>query len=161
MPGRADGNPVCGSRQEIAKELSELEKRYDENGTVLITVNDDLPAFRAGVLDDSGICAQRLTEGVNSALQQLEVIDFGRDQQDVDTFVPCVDRLREETDEKMSNATNSIIRHQRLANEMEILNEMTHRVTGLERALLRGVSKRDRLMQELGQYRDEIQSACE
>ena len=135
--------------------MSILEERYDDNGIVLIAVNDDLPAFRSGVLDEEGICAQRLGEDVYTALAQVEVIDLVPDRQVVDTFITCVDRLREETDEKFSTTTSSI-RARRLANEMELLNEMTHRVTGLERALLRGISKRDRLVQELEQYR-----ACE
>ena len=160
VPVDSEGNPVCGSRQEIAERMSMLEERYDANGKVLIAVNDDLPAFRSSVLDEEGICAHRLAEDVYSALAQVEVINLAPDRQVVDTLITCIDRLREETDEKF-NKTTSSIRVRRLANEMELLNEMTHRVTGLERALLRGISKRDRLVQELEQYRQLVHDACE
>lgn len=156
----SESGPVCGSRQEIDRRMSTLEERYDANGAVLIAANNDLPAFRSRVLDEEGICARRLAEDVYSALAQVEVIDLAPDRQVADAFVSCIDRLREETDEKF-NTTTSSIRVRRLANEMELLNEMTHRVTGLERALLRGISKRDRLVQELEQYRQLIQDACE
>ena len=160
LPVDAQGNPVCGSRQEMAERMSRLQDRYDANGTVLIAVNDNLPAFRSGVLHEEDICAQLLAEDVDSALAQVQVINLEPDRQIVDTLITCVDRLRDETDKKFDTTTNSI-RARRLANEMELLNEMTLRVTGLERALLRGISKRDRLVQELEQYWREIQGACE
>ena len=161
VPVDSGGSPACSSRREIAERTSMMEQRYDANGTVLIAVNGDLPALRAGVLDEEGICAQRLAKRVASALKRLGVIDFETDQQAVDIFVACVDRLREETDAELNKETNSGIRLQRLTNELGHLGDVTHRVTGLERALLRGISKRDRLMQELEQYREEIEAACE
>ncbi|MDE0206070.1 MAG: hypothetical protein OXP66_08580 [Candidatus Tectomicrobia bacterium] len=160
LPVDAEGNLVCDSRQDIAERMSKLEKRYDANGMVLIAVNADLPAFRSAVLDEEGICAKSLAGEVYSALARVEAIDLEPDHQIVDSFIACVDRLREETDEKFRMSTNSI-RVRRLAREMELLNGMTHQVTGLERALLRGISKRNRLVQELEQYGQEIQGACE
>lgn len=154
------GKTVCGSRQKMAERMSRLQKRYKAHGNVIIAVNDALPAFRAGVLDTEGICGVALAEDVDSALAQVRVIDLEPDRQVVDTLITCVDHLREETDDQFNTTTNSI-RAQRLANEMQLLNEMTLRVTGLERALLRGISKRDRLVQELEQYQQEIQGACE
>ena len=160
LPVDTQGQPICGARQDLAERMSRLQQRYDAHGAVIIAVNDALPAFRAGVLDMEGICAPRLAENVDSALARVGVIDLEPDRQVVDTLITCVDRLREETDDKFNTTTNSI-RAQRLANELEILNAMTLGVTGLERALLRGISKRDRLVQELEQYRQEIQGACE
>ena len=160
LPVDTQGKPVCGVRQDLAERMASLQQRYDAHGAVIIAVNDALPAFRAGVLDMEGICAPRLAENVDSALARIGVIDLEPDRQVVDTLITCVDRLREETDDKFNTTTNSI-RAQRLANEMELLNAMTLGVTGLERALLRGISKRDRLVQELEQYRQEIQGACE
>ena len=161
VPIDSGGSQVCGSRREIAERTSMIEQRYDAHGTVLIAVNGDLPALRDGVLAEEVRCTQRLAKRVDSALKRLGVIDFATDQQAVDTFVACVDRLREETDAELKEDAISGIRRRRLNNELGHLGDVTHRVTGLERALLRGISKRDRLMHELEQYREEIQAACE
>ena len=150
---------TCGSRQDIIAQIKALQGRYDDHGTTIIAVNDDLPTFRQGVLDTRRVCTPRLTDSIGAALARVDGLDLEADYRVVDTLTACVDRLRQATDDELSAATSNI-RMQRLAEEMERLTSMTHQVADLERALLRGISKRDRLVQELGQYRQEIGDAC-
>ena len=150
---------TCGSRQDIITQIKALQGRYDDHGTTIISVNNDLPTFRQGVLDTRRVCTPRLTDSIGAALARVDELDLEADYRVVDTLTACVDRLRQATDGELSAATSNI-RMQRLAEEMERLTSMTHQVADLERALLRGISKRDRLVQELGQYRQEIEDAC-
>ena len=150
----------CATRQEMAERVTGLRKRYAAHGRAIVGVNDELPAFRAGVLDMGRVCTQRLANDITTARGRVEGLDLEADYRVVETLVVCVDRLREATDDELSATTNNI-RMQRLAGEMERLARMTHRVADLERALLRGISKRDRLVQELGQFRQEIDAACQ
>ena len=149
----------CAPREELAERMIELEERYGEHSEAIIDVNGELPSFRESVLDTARVCTRRLANDIASALERVAVLDLEADHHVVDTLTLCVDRLREETDDELS-ATTSNIRMQRLAAEMERLGVMTHRVADMERALLRGISKRDRLVQELGQFREEIAAAC-
>lgn len=159
LPVDAQGNPVCGSRQEVAEQMSRMKQRYHAFSAVIIAVNNNLPTFRRGVLDARRVCTPRLTDDIGSALVRVEGLDLEADDRVVDTLTACVDRLRQATDGELSAATSSI-RTQRLAAEMDRLTSMTHQVTDLERALLRAISKRDRLVQELGQFRQEIEDDC-
>ncbi|MCY4515169.1 MAG: hypothetical protein OXC69_08580 [Candidatus Tectomicrobia bacterium] len=93
-------------------------------------------------------------------MAQVRVIDLEADYRFVDKLTACVDLLRESTDDEL-RAPTSNIRVQRLVEEMERLTSMTHKVTDLERELLRGISKSDRIVQEVGQFRQEIKVACE
>ena len=144
----------------MTKRISELQQRYEEHGTAIIDVNDQLPTLRKGVLDIERVCAKRLTDDIASAMARVEVLEVETDREDVNILTACVDRLREETNDELK-ATKINIRLQRLATEMERLVKMTHLVEELERALLRGISKRDRLVQELGQFQREIKAACQ
>ena len=149
----------CASRQEMAEMLTGLRQRYGEHGEAIIGVNDEVPEIREGILDMDRVCTDRLANEIASAREQVELLDLGADHRVVGTLTTCVDRLREKTDNDLSAATSNI-RMQRLAAEMERLGSMTHRVADLERALLRGISKRDRLLMELGQFQQEIEAAC-
>ena len=153
------GEAPCASRPEMAEVITGLRQRYGEHGKAIIGVNDEVPAFREGVLDLERVCTDRLANRIASARARVEVIDLEADHRVVGTLTTCVDRLREKTDDDLSAATSNI-RMQRLAAEMERLGSMTHRVADLERALLRGISKRDRLALELGQFQQEIEAAC-
>ena len=115
--------------------------------------------LRRTVLDMERVCTERLAKHIGSALGGIEALDLAADYRVVERLTGCVDRLREATDDELS-ATTSNIRMQRLAVEMERLGRMTHRVADLERALLRGISKRRRLVQELGQFQREIEAVC-
>ena len=160
---RTDGTPgmdaPCASRQETAERITGLQQRYGEHGEAIIDVNEELSGFRKGVLDMERVCTQPLASDIASARARVEVLDLEADYRIVDDITACVDRLREKTDDELSAMTSNI-RMQRLAAEMERLGSMTHRVADLERALLRGISKRDRLVQELGQFQREIEAAC-
>ena len=143
----------------MAGTITALRERYQEHGRAIIEVNDALPSFRAAVLDMERICTERLADELASALTRLEALALSADHQVVDSLTNCVDRLREETDGELS-ATTSNIRMKRLAAEMERLGHMTHRVADLERALLRAISKRDRLVYEFGQFEEEREAVC-
>lgn len=154
------GSPAsCGSRQEMVGTITALRERYQDHGRAIIGVNDALPSFRTAVLDMELICTERLADELASTLERVEGLDLAADYRIVDTLTICVDRLREETDDELS-ATTSNIRMKRLAVEMERLGRMTHRVADLERALLRAISKRDRLVYEFGQLREEMEAVC-
>ena len=144
----------------MTKRISELQGRYKKHSTAIIDVNDQLPTLRKGVLDIKHVCAKRLTDDIASAMGRVKVLDVETDREDVNILTACVDRLREETNDELK-ATKSNIRLQRLAAEMERLGSMTHRVADIERALLRGISKRDRLLEELGQFQEEIKATCQ
>lgn len=150
----------CGSRHELAATITVLQDRYEEHGEVIIVVNDELPSLRRTVLDMERVCTERLAKYIGSALTRIEALAIAADYRVVETLTACVDRLRGETDEELSGA-GSNIRMQRLAVELELLGRMTHRVADLERALLRGISKRDRLLLELGQFQREIEAVCQ
>ena len=154
-----DESAACAPRRELSKTINALLERYDDHGRVIIAVNDELPMLRRAVLDMEHVCTERLGNHIGSALGGVEALDLAADYRVVERLTACVDRLREETDEELSR-TASNIRMQRLAVEMEQLGRMTHRVADLERALLRGISKRDRLVQELGQFQQEIEVVC-
>ena len=139
--------------------IGALQDRYDEHGRTIIAVNDELPRLRKTVLDMERVCTEHLSDDIGSALGGIEALDLAADYRVVERLTGCVDRLREETDEELSG-TSSNIRMQRLAVEMVRLGRMTHRVADLERALLRGISKRERLVQELGQFQQEIEAVC-
>ena len=158
--GTQSSSGACGSRQEMTERISELQQRYKKHGTAIIAVNDQLPTLRKGVLDIERVCAKRLTDDIASAMARVKVLEVETDREDVNILTACVDRLREKTNDDLK-ATEINIRLQRLAAEMERLGSMTHRVADLERALLRGISKRDRLVQELGQFQQEIKAACQ
>ncbi|MCY4515168.1 MAG: hypothetical protein OXC69_08575 [Candidatus Tectomicrobia bacterium] len=51
----AKGNPLCGSRQEIAEHMLHQQQRFDAGGAVIIAVNNNLPTFRSGLLDAESI----------------------------------------------------------------------------------------------------------
>lgn len=150
---------TCGSRQELSTTIGVLQERYDEHGRTIIAVNDELPMLRKMVLDVEHVCTERLAKHIDSALSGVDARDLAADYRIVEKLTGCVDRLRQATDEELS-ATASNIRMQRLAVEMEQLGLMTHLVADLERALLRGISKRERLVQELGQFQQEIKAVC-
>ena len=152
-------NVSCASRQEVADLMEGLEERYKEHGEAIIQTNGRLPAFREKLLDAEQVCSRDLEGDIVAGYSMVERLELEADRDMVDELTICVDRLRHETDEQLSATTNNI-RMQRLAAEMERLGSMTHRVTNLERALLRGISKRDRLVEELGQFRQEIEVTC-
>lgn len=160
---RSDGpdgeSAACGSRSDLSTTIGALQDRYEEHGRAIIAVNDELPRLRKTVLDMERVCSERLATHIDSALSGIEALDLAADYRVVERLTACVDRLREETDEELSR-TASNIRMQRLAVEMERLGGMTHRVADLERALLRGISKRMRVAQELGQFQQEIEAVC-
>ena len=158
--GTQDSSAPCGSRQEMAETIQAMLKRYEGHGRAIIEVNDKLPWFRQAVLDMERICTERLANDVASVLTRLEGLDLAADYQVVDRFTTCVDRLRQETDDELS-ATKSSIRMKRLAAEMERLGLMTHRVADMERALLRAISKRDRLVYAFGQFQEEMEAVCQ
>ena len=158
--GTRGSSAPCGSRQEMAETIEALLERYEGHGRAIIEVNDKLPWFRRAVLDMEHICTERLANDVASVLTRLEGLDLAADYQVVDRLTTCVDRLRRETDDELS-ATKSSIRMKRLAAEMERLGLMTHRVADMERALLRAISKRDRLVYAFGQFQEEMEAVCQ
>ena len=160
LPGGPQGEPPCGTAKEMETTIAALHERYEGHGRAVISANDKLPSFRGAVLDDESICTERLASEIAATLARIEALELAVDYRAVDMLTVCVDRLRKETDEEIS-ATASNIRMRRLAAEMERLGTMTHRVADLERAFLRGISKRNRLVEELGQFRQEVEAVCQ
>lgn len=160
LSGGARDETPCGTAKETEATIAALQERYEEHGRGIIGANDKLPSFRGAVLDDESICEERLAEEISATFALIDALELAVDYRAVDALTVCVDRLRKETDEEIS-ATASNIRMRRLAAEMERLGTMTHRVSDLERAFLRGISKRDRLVEEFGQFQREIEAVCQ
>ena len=152
--------PACGLRPALLGELTLLRKRYESHGSVIVDVHEELTSFRGGVLDVERACSRSLAEDIADARQRVAKLDLDADHRQIDGLTICMDKLRRKTDSEL-NETKSNIRLQRLAAEMERLHLMTDLVTELERALVRGVNKRGRIVQELGQFQQEIQDACQ
>ena len=150
----------CDSLEEVSKAIEETKGRYMKYGDVIIKVNKNLPGFRKHLLDPKHICLSEFEKLVASGIQQLEEIDIRGDQQYVYGHGVCMDRLRREIDAKMSQDTNTIIRQQRLAAQQDRLRGINEQIINLDLSLLRGISKRDRLIQELKSFHEEIKEAC-
>ena len=151
---------ICGSRQEMAERISGLENSFNRRSDIIIGVHGLLPGFRVGVLDTEGICASSLHNEIESAMAGVSGLVLDPDLQTVAGLASCLDRSRETTNKGLVS-TESTIGLLRLDRELALWTKMTMRVTELEQALLRGVSKRDRLMQELELFRHEIAQACQ
>lgn len=149
----------CDSREKIDDNLGEIEERHAEAADTIIDANQDLRNFRAGLLNLDEICEPRLADGIASAETRLLELDIETDRTATNEISICIDRLRKRTDNDLKQADSSI-RMRRLAAEMEGLIAVTERAMELERALLRGRSKRDRIVQELRQFQQEIENAC-
>ena len=150
----------CGTLEEITETFNEVEGHYDEYSKVITEVNGKLLGFRERVLDLERICEARFGEDVGYEIRRLNELDILGDQQHISGPSVCVDRLRREIDEKMSEEINTI-RLQRMAVQLTRLTGMNNQIIDLERSLVRGMSKRDRLIQELEYIHEEIGGACQ
>ena len=150
----------CGTRDEMDLRLGEIDERYAEYSRTILPVNDDLPRFRKDVRDIDKACAQQLNSSIASAIKKLEEIDFEADSDLALDLMVCVDRLRRETDGEFNAPGITTIRMQRLSDELDRLTDLTLRVQNMQGALRRAVSKRNRLVEELIQYKQEIQGTC-
>ena len=153
-PGR------CGPLEEIAETIKEARERYGEYSSAIAEVNGKLPDFREGVLDPERVCERRFGDDIGYAIRRIKELDILVDQQHVGGLSVCVDSLRRETDDKMSEEI-STIRLQRLAAQLDRLRDTNEQTMSLERSLVRGISKRDRLVQELEHFHEEIKRACQ
>ena len=165
--------------------IAALDERYESHGRAIIVVNDTLrsfrkaliggestdatlwsqimapfSSFRGAVIDDESICKEGLAEEVAATLARIEALEFAVDYREAGELSVCVGRLQKETDEEI-NAMASNIRMHRLTEKMERLITMSHRARDLEMAFQRGVNKRDRLVEELGQFQREIEDECQ
>ena len=150
----------CGPLEEITEAIKEVEDRYGEYSDAIVEVNNKLPGFREGVLDPERACGRRFGDDIGYAIRRLEGIDILGDQQHAGGLGVCVDRLRRETNDKMDEENISTIALQRLAALLERLKGANGQIISLERSLVRGTSKRDRLVQELEHFHEEIKRAC-
>lgn len=155
-PGEAGS---CGTLKEIEDRMEEVKERYEEYSLAINKANDKLPDFRKEILDPERVCARRTRDEIGSAIVWVRKIDILDDQKIVNTFAICIDGLRRETERNMDEA-DTTVRLQRLAARMEQLQAINDESMDVERALLRGISKRKRLLQELEQFHEEVTDAC-
>lgn len=150
----------CGPLEEITETIQKIEGHYDEYSKAITEVHGKLSGFRERVLDLERICEPRFGEDVGYEIRRLKELDILGDQRHIDGPSACVDRLRMEIDAKMSDEINHISL-QRLGVQFTRLKDMNDQIIDLERSLVRGMSKRDRLVQELEDYHEEIRGACQ
>ena len=156
-PGGCDSS--WGSREKIAEALGNLDERRRDAGRAINDTNENLAEFRKALLDEDEICESDLVENIVSAESRLVNLGIEGDLTAVAMIAVCIIDLRRRTDDAFDRATGSI-RLRRLGAEMERLTAIVERAMNLEKALLRGVNKRDRVVGELGQFRREIGIAC-
>ena len=159
LPDVGPGTIGCGPLEEITETIKEVEDRYREYSGAIVEVNDKLPGFREGMLAPEHICERRFGDDISYEINRLKELAILGAQQHVGRLSVCVDRLRRETDDKMSEEI-STIRLQRLAALLARLKNTNDQTINLERSLVRGISKRDRLVQELEHFHEEIRGAC-
>ena len=151
----------CGSREDMALSMDEMDERYAEFKQVILGVNEDLRTYRSDMRDVHKACASQTKSSITSALRRLQKLDIGADVEWAVGLSNCVDRLRRKTDEEFNKDGISTIRLQRLSDELARLTKMTHRAQDRERELGRADSKRNRLKDELGQLKHEIDRDCQ
>ena len=145
----------CVSRKEIVARTGALKARFEESARTITGINGEMPAFREGVVDVR-VCTENLTKDITAAVVRLESLDIGTDCRAIAELGPCIDRLREDTDNKLDVATSSVAL-ERLAAELERVRSMNEQLIAVEQALHRGVSKRRRLLQELSEFGQELE----
>ena len=151
----------CDPLEEITETIREVEERYGEYSDAIVEVNSRLPDFREGMLDPVRVCERRFGDDIGHEIGRLKELDILRDQRHVDGIGVCVDQLRRETDKEMGKEGITTIRLQRLAARLEQLTDINHQIINLQEALVRGNSKRDRLIQELDHFHEEVKETCQ
>lgn len=154
------GTGYCGSLEEITETIKEVEERYDGYSVAIVEVNSKLPGFREGMLDPEHICERRFGDDISYEISRLKELAILGAQQHVGRLGVCVDRLRRDIEDKMSEENISTIRLQRLVVLLARVKNTNDQTINLDRSLLRGISKRDRLVQELEHFYEEIKGAC-
>ena len=150
----------CGTREDMALSMDEMDERYAEFKQVILGVNGGLRTYRSDMRDVDKACAPQTKSSITSALRRLQKLDIDADVELAVGLSNCVDRLRRSTDEAFNKDGISTIRLQRLSDELQRLTKATHRAQDMERALRRADSKRNRLKEELGQLEHEIDNDC-
>ena len=145
----------CVSRKEIVARTGALKAKFEESARTIIEINGEMPAFREGVVDVR-VCTENLTKDITAAVVRLESLDIGTDCRGIAELGPCIDRLREDTDNELGLATSPVTL-ERLAAELDRVRSMNEQLIAVEQTLHRTVSKRRRLLQELREFGQELE----
>ena len=155
-PGDTRAMPMsCVSRSQMAARIGDLEARFEEHAKTIVEINGEIPALREGVVTVRG-CTEELDRKMATAVVRLEGLDIGTDCRAIAELGPCMDRLREDTEDRLKRATTATA-IRRLAGELKQLTSMNERAVAAEQAIYRGVSKRRRLLQELREFARELE----
>ena len=156
-----EGGPDrCGTREDMDLRIGEVEERFGEFRQTINAANRDLPIYREDVRDINKVCTPQVEGSLASAISRLDRLEIETVYDMAVELLVCVDQRRRTIDGGLSQPVISDIRLRLLNDEMERLTDTTHRVQDMEQALLRAVSKRRRLAEELMQIRQEVSSAC-
>ena len=151
---------ACGTREDMDLKIGEVEERFVGFRQTINAENNDLPTFREDVRDINKVCTPQVEGSIASAINRLDRLEIETVYDDTVESLACVDQRRRAIDRALNQPNITTIRIRILTDEMERLTDTTHRVQDMEQALLRAVSKRRRLVEELTQIRQEISSAC-
>ena len=157
VAGFAQENPEeismsCVSPNKIAARMGDLEVRFERSARKINEINSDLSKFRGWVVGPN-ICTDELAKDIMTAGVRLEEIDIDADCQTIAELWPCMDRLRQETNDELDRATSPVA-VERFVAKLELVRSMNEQLIALEQTLHRVVSKRRRLLQELGEFRE-------
>ena len=148
----------CAPRENLAQRTRALKADFEAQRRTVGAINRDLPAFRDAMLDKR-VCTDALAQEIGAALGRLDQLHLTAGCGAVARIGPCIDRLRADFERRMKETDNAVLL-QRLATELKHLSSLNVEVVAFEEALLRGISKRNRLVQELREFTDVIEVSC-
>ena len=156
----ATGLEPCGTREEIDLRMGDVEERFEGFRQTINAANNDLPTHRDDVRDIDKVCTPQVDGSIASAVNRLDRLQINPTYDVAADLLACVDQRRRTIDGELNQPNITTIRIRLLTDELYRLTDTTHRVQDMEQALLRALSKRGRLVEELTQFRQEIASAC-
>ena len=150
----------CGTRKDMDLRIANVEERFDGFRQTINAANDDLPTHRDDVRDINKVCTSQVEGNIASAVNRLDRLQIEPTYDVAVELLACVDQRRRTIDGELNRSDITTIRIRILTDELDRLTDTTHRVQDMEQVLLRAVSKRRRLVEELTQFSQEIASAC-
>lgn len=146
----------CGTREDVDLRIGEVEERFGGFRQIINAANDDLPTYREGVRDANTRCTAQFESSIASTTSRLDRLDIDASFDVADELLACVDQRRRMIDGGLDQPNINDIQITILTDELDRLTDTTRRVRNIQDLLLRAVSKRRRLVEELTQIRQVI-----
>ena len=151
----------CGTREDVDLRIGEVEERFGGFRQTINAANDDLPTYREGVRDANTRCTAQFESSIASTISRLDRLDIDAAYDVADELLACVDQRRRTIDGGLDQPNINDIQITILTDELDRLTDTTLRVRDkIQDQLLRAVSKRRRLVEELTQIRRVISGVC-